>query len=46
MVGEGEGVVAELAGAQHQLLRRRCALAEGVAGVAVQLDVGFSHSPA
>jgi len=39
MVGEGKGVVAELAGAQHQLLRRRSALAEGVAGVAVQFNI-------
>ena len=39
VVREGEGVVAELAGAECQLLGRRCALAEGVAGVAVELNV-------
>ncbi len=43
VVGEGERLVSQLAGSQHQLLDVGGALEEGEVGVGVELSVG-SHS--
>ena len=40
VVGEGEGLVAQLARPQHQLLDVRGAVEEGEVGVAVEFGVG------